>query len=61
MDVKQVYNQLLLKGYSKKDAAREAQEKTGMSVVTGKPIRRQLEFNRTKSTQFGQYTEVKNG
>ena len=61
LDVKQIYTQLLKEGYSKKDAAKEAQARTGVSVVSGRPIDKQLHFNQTKNTVFGQYTEVRNG
>jgi len=61
LNVKQIYTKLLSEGYSKKDAAKEAQARTGVSVVSGRPIDRQLHFNQTKNTAFGQYTEVKNG
>lgn len=61
MDVKQIYTQLLSEGYTKKDAAKEAQARTGVSAVSGRPINRQLDFKKTKNTMFGQYTEVKNG
>ena len=60
-NVKEVYQMLLLEGYTKKDAAKEAQNRTGMSVVTGRPIDRQLKFNKPKKTPFGQYAEVKHG
>jgi hypothetical protein len=54
MDVKQIYNQLLREGRSKKDAAKEAQERTGMSAVTGRPINKQLYFTKT-GMRYGQY------
>ena len=59
--VKDLYDTLLSQGYTKKDAAKEAQARTGDSAVTGRRIKRQLKFNKTKNTAFGQYTEVKNG
>ena len=55
MSVTDVYNTLLKRGYSKKDAAKEAQARTGMSAVTGKPINRQLSETK-KSYKYGQYT-----
>lgn len=61
LDVKEIYHALLAEGYTKKDAAKEAQARTGNSVVTGREINRQLKFNQSKITAFGQYTEVKNG
>jgi len=57
-DVKKVYTQLLSQGYTEKDAAKEAQSRTGMSAVTGKPINRQLKET-SKSYKFGQYTVKK--
>lgn len=59
--MKDLYQLLLLQGYTKKDAAKEAQARTGMSVVTGKPISSDLKFNKPKATPFGQYSEVKHG
>lgn len=38
-DVKALYLKLLKEGKTAKEAAREAQERTGFSVVTGQPIR----------------------
>ena len=53
--VKIIYDALLAQGRSKKDAAKEAQGRTGDSVVTGKPIDRQ--FRETKrSYKYGQFT-----
>ena len=58
MDVKAVYQTLLKNGYSAKDAAKEAQARTGMAVRTGRPINRQ--FRETKrSYKYGQYTILK--
>ena len=42
MDVKQLYLDLIKQGKTPKDAAIEAQERTGISVVTGRPINKQL-------------------
>jgi hypothetical protein len=57
-NVKEIYIDLLSKGYSSKDAAKEAQAKTGYSVVTGQPINRQLKF--TKGAIYsGQYRLTK--
>jgi len=61
MNVKEIYTILVKQGYTKKDAAKEAQARTGDSAVTGGRINRQLKFNQTKKTAFGQYTEVKHG
>lgn len=41
-DVKKIYNTLVASGKTPKDAAKEAQARTGFSVVTGKPINKQL-------------------
>lgn len=38
-DVKQMYDNLVKQGYSKKDAAKVAQAKTGYSLVTQQPIK----------------------
>ena len=58
MDVHAVYASLLKQGYSPKDAAKQAQERTGMSAATGKPIRRG--FSETKkSFVYGQYRILK--
>ena len=35
-----IYRQLLRQGYTKKQAATIAQKKTGLSLVTGRPIKR---------------------
>ena len=37
--VTMLYNELVNKGYSKKDAAKEAQARTGLSLVTGRRIK----------------------
>ena len=57
MDVKSLYLQYLQEGKTPKDAAKEAQARTGYSVVTGRPIRRQLDEKRfSKKTEYeGQY------
>ena len=38
-DVNELYNALLEQGYTPKDAAKEAQARTGNSAVTGRPIK----------------------
>ena len=43
-DVRDIYTELLSKGYAKKDAAKEAQSRTGFSLVTGRPIKQELDF-----------------
>jgi hypothetical protein len=52
--VKAVYYRLLKEGKPPKEAAKMAQEETGMSAVTGKPIKNDIPY-RVKYT--GQYTE----
>jgi hypothetical protein len=53
-DAKALYENLVANGYSKKDAAREAQKRTGVSLVSGAPIRsKQLNFTR-EGTTYGQ-------
>ena len=55
MNVKELYLTLLQQGKSPRDAAREAQERTGFSAVTGQPIRKDtLRFN-MKGKSYGQY------
>ena len=62
IDVKQLYQTLLREGKSPKAAAREAQERTGMSAVTGRAIRgNNLQFKQTKTSYLGQYGDVKLG
>lgn len=50
-----MYMELVKKGFSPKDAAKEAQARTGMSVVSGRPIDRQLKFTKG-ATYSGQYS-----
>ena len=66
-NARDVYTGLLSQGYTKKDAAKEAQARTGMSAVTGRPINKQLDFSNKgevpgfntkalgKPKSFGQY------
>ena len=58
MNVKLIYEALLGTGKSKKDAAKEAQARTGLSAVSGKPIDRSLKFKKTRSNAHGQYTPL---
>lgn len=51
--VKAVYQQLLKEGKPPKEAAKEAQARTGFSVVTGAPIRRDLGANAQKIAYQG--------
>lgn len=57
IDPKKLYKELVAKGMHPKDAAKEAQERTGLSVVTGQPINRQLgnKFSRKTGKVIGQY------
>ena len=50
VDVKKMYNALVAQGKPPKDAAKEIQQRTGLSVVTGKPINRQLYGKFSKKT-----------
>ena len=55
--VKKIFNELVAKGMTPKDAAKEIQQRTGMSAVTGKPINRQLykSFSKRTGKVVGQY------
>jgi hypothetical protein len=60
-EVTDIYEQLVKKGWSKKDAAKQAQAKTGISVVTGKPIRsKQLKFT-SEGVTYGQQDTLQRG
>jgi len=50
--VKILYGKYLSEGKTPKDAARMAQELTGDSVVTGRPINRQLPYRRKYAGQY---------
>lgn len=54
---KELYEKLVKSGMHPKDAAKEAQERTGLSIVTGRPINRQLnsKFSRKTGRVIGQY------
>ena len=52
---KAIYQQLLKQGLAPKDAAKQAQERTGMSVVTGRPFDRGLRQSPTGKYFNGQY------
>lgn len=60
-DPRALYNELVKTGMHPKDAAKEAQARTGLSVVTGKPFKKDPEFTlkgKVKSRtvgSFGQY------
>lgn len=53
MTVQDMYRQLLAQGKPPKDAAKIAQEKTGMSVVTGRPINKDLPYKVKYTGQYG--------
>ena len=57
MDVREIYQELITKnGYTAKDAAKEAQARTGHSVVTGRPIRQRGPEHKTKRKWvYGEY------
>jgi hypothetical protein len=58
-DVHEMYKALLADGYTAKDAAKEAQKRTGMSTVTGAPIKpKGLSFTKGGVT-YGQNTQLK--
>ena len=38
--VQRIYNENLMNGFSKEDAAKDAQKRTGVSIITGVPFRR---------------------
>ncbi len=53
--VNDIYQALIRSGKSEKDAAKEAQARTGTSLVSGKPIRRSPEFKKSGKVKIGQY------
>ena len=57
IDVKKMYNDLVSQGKPPKDAAKEVQQRTGLSAVTGKPINKQLydSFSKITGKVIGQY------
>ena len=56
MGVREIYQQLVDKGYTAKDAAKEAQKRTGHSVVTNKPIVQRGPVHKTKRKWlYGEY------
>lgn len=58
-DPKKLYEELVKQGMHPKDAAKEAQERTGLSCVTGKPIRRVPQFSKKPGHKaIGQYGSV---
>jgi hypothetical protein len=58
--VKELYVDLLKQGMPPKDAAKEAQSRTGHSLVTGQPMRVQPDLNKFAGVKkYGQYPIVK--
>jgi hypothetical protein len=58
-DVQVIYKALLADGKTPKDAAKEAQKRTGMSVVTNAPIKpKGLTFTK-EGIRYGQNTQLK--
>ena len=51
--VKQMYHEFLAQGMDPKSAAKMAQEKTGVSVVTGRVITKKVEFSNTGKAGYG--------
>jgi hypothetical protein len=55
INAQQLYRDNLAKGMNPKDAAKQAQSVSGVSLVTGQPIRqKKVEFT-TKGVKYGQY------
>ena len=60
--VQAVYQQLLEAGHDQKSAAKEAQARTGVSLVSGRVITKKVEFNSTgKAGYSGQYPSTITG
>ena len=60
-DMKKMHKELMAKGLTAKDAAKQIQAKTGLSAVSGKPINRQLYGSFSKKTGKvlkGQYGDI---
>jgi len=52
--VKEIYDELVKSGYTQKDAAKEAQKRTGHALVTQAPIKsKKLKFTK-KGVTYGQ-------
>ena len=49
-----LYKKFLAQGYSQKDAAKEAQARTGVSMVSGQPIKQKQVTFSTKGFKYGQ-------
>jgi hypothetical protein len=57
--VKQVYHDLISEGMDAKSAAKEAQARTGLSLVTGREISKKLDFtSKGKAVYSGQYPDA---
>jgi len=56
-DVKKMYDALVAQGKPPKDAAKEVQQRTGLSAVTGRPIVKNLynSFSKKTGKVKGQY------
>jgi hypothetical protein len=55
-DVREMYQALRQQGYTDKDAAKEAQARTGDSVVTGRRIKQRGPKHETKKEwTYGEY------
>ena len=55
-DVNELYKKLLKSGRTPKDAAREAQQRTGFSLVTGAPIRHKKASFSSRAFSYGDET-----
>lgn len=51
--VKQMYHDLISEGMDPKSAAKEAQARTGLSLVTGREITKKVEFTSKGNTKYG--------
>ena len=51
--VNEMYEALVKQGYTAKDAAKEAQARTGNSVVTGRPFKPKDHTKKDYDTKFG--------
>jgi hypothetical protein len=59
VDAQQLYRQLLAEGKTPKDAAKEAQARTGYSLVSNKPIKpKGLKFS-DQGVTYGQNQQLK--
>ena len=61
-NVKELYEKYVNDGLSQKDAAKLAQQNTGVSVVTGRVITKKVEFSATgKAGYSGEYPSRESG